>query len=170
MTKLIFSVLSFVLFFNQQAPAESLVTSLSASLTSFDAGHDKLDSAYEGNIKIDFLNQVIQLDITTMDTVHCPDGAMCILGFIPRVETIELPIVEVQNDYCGIVTYIASIDGTEVDAPVETLTVSDFSNLTCRDRRILVEEDQKTMIHYKTEYLRTNTLEESRFTAEALRP
>lgn len=66
---------------------------------------------------------------------HCPEGRIC-AQVMPVPVQIELPIVAVTNDGCGIRSVTAKLDKRPADGSLQLIRVTDTSNMLCK---ILVE-------------------------------
>lgn len=61
----------------------------------------------------------------------CPDGRIC-AQVMPVPVQVELPIVSVQTDMCGIRTVTAMRDSRPVDGELQQIKIIDPSKMTCR--------------------------------------
>jgi hypothetical protein len=79
-------------------------------------------------VTVDLNQDKVTLQIE--QTNNCPPNAMCILS-MPVPVIVELPIVQVSYDRCGVRTIVAKKDSRPVDGALEVITVKDVSYNVC---------------------------------------
>lgn len=62
---------------------------------------------------------------------HCPEGRIC-AQVMPMPVQVELPIVSVTNDGCGIRSVTAKLDKRPADGSLQLIRVTDTSNMICK--------------------------------------
>ncbi len=151
-----------ILLLNQSVFAVSQETSqkLFASLTAFNVGHESIQGTNVGEVLIDLQKKQIALNLIV--TPSCGAGMVCAM-ILPEPTVIEVPLVSVTNDGCG-VKYTAELDKTPVDGLAEKIEVVDYSTSVC-----LFVRPMDTWITYESYNPWTQTQEVSTFEAQALR-
>ena len=112
----------------------SLASSQDALMSSFDLHPERFENGVNAaKITIDEINETIQLTVRFQGAQR------------PLVagEEITLPLIDKYIGECGTTVYVAQKPSRVIDAPVETLIVTDYSTITCR---MLVPADQMTKV------------------------
>ncbi|HAZ13033.1 MAG: hypothetical protein A2X86_09595 [Bdellovibrionales bacterium GWA2_49_15] len=126
-------------------------------------GHLRTLDVTGGKVKI---NPVTKIASLTFDLANdCPVDAHCFVS-IPEFK-IELPIIKITRDRCGVITYVAERDLMPVDGALEKLVIKDTTSSVCE-----MFYSAATTISYDETYVdriehRTET-RHSRMTAEKL--
>jgi hypothetical protein len=81
-----------------------------------------------GKVVLDYNKKSISLNAS--GSAKCNPGQAC--SHAMRELNVELPIVSLSKDSCGVVTVTASEDKRPVDGDLQTLTVEDASGITCQ--------------------------------------
>lgn len=62
---------------------------------------------------------------------NCPDGRVC-AQVMPVPVQVELPIISIDTDMCGIRTVLAELDNRPADGELQQIKIVDPSQITCR--------------------------------------
>ena len=73
----------------------------------------------------------LEVSLNIKVAFNCPDGRIC-AQVMPVPVQIDLPIVAVQTDMCGIRTVTALLDGRPADGMLQQIKIIDPSRMTCR--------------------------------------
>lgn len=73
----------------------------------------------------------LEVSLNIKVAFHCPDGRIC-AQLMPIPVQVDLPIVSVQTDLCGIRTVIALLDDRPEDGMLQQIKIIDPSKTTCR--------------------------------------
>jgi hypothetical protein len=133
------------LFTVTTATATSLMPApnyLEFSVVKADYSPSHVTNPGHATVTVDFNHDTVTLFV--QQTNNCPPNAMCILS-MPAPVIVELPIVEVKTDSCGIRTIIAKKDMRSADGALEVITVKDVSYNVC-------EYIASPSATYKTQY------------------
>ena len=106
-------------------PVARVMNVVEAKITKFDVdGRSGLPvSPVTGNISVNYTTNIASLYLDT-----CPAGAFCIIGG----RSIDLPIVSVTTDRCGVKYIKAEKNLLAVDGDDKILTIADTTQATCR--------------------------------------
>ena len=88
-----------------------------------------------------------QITLNIQELHQCPAGRMCAMVLRAPVR-VELPIVSVKTDSCGIRHVTAKLDQRPVDGGLKQITLIDPSQMTCKTFMAVAIEAT-----YQTEYL-----------------
>ena len=87
-------------------------------------------NAGEGSVTVDFDKSLVTLNVVEIHQ-PCPKGMMCTMDIRAPLH-VELPVVSVKADSCGVKTIVARQDMRPVDGALEQITVTDPSHMTCQ--------------------------------------
>ena len=73
----------------------------------------------------------LEVSLNIKVAFHCPDGRIC-AQVMPVPVQIELPIVGIETDMCGIRTVTAMLDDRPADGELQQIKIIDPSKMTCR--------------------------------------
>ena len=90
---------------------------------------EHVQNAGEATLKLDYNQKQVSLKIERR--FFCPEGRACAM-VMPVPLIVELPIVSVKADNCGILTVVAKKDSRPADGSLEVITVTDPSRMTCK--------------------------------------
>lgn len=93
----------------------------------FAAAHVK--NAGSGKLLLNYEKGEVTLTVT--QRFSCPEGLMC-AQVMPAPVVVELPIVSVTKDACGIRTVTAKDDGRPADGMLQEIVVKDPTRMTCK--------------------------------------
>lgn len=119
---------------------------LQFDIKSADFSTSHIRNAGPGSLTLDYKNSTVKLFVA-QNHMPCPAGMMC-AAVMPAPLMVELPIVSITKDSCGIKHVVASRDSRPVDGALQQITVSDpTSGMTCMT--LVAVEPQAT---YETRY------------------
>lgn len=96
-------------------------------------------------LKLDYNQRLVSLKIERR--FHCPEGRVCAMVMPPPL-IVELPIVSVTKDSCGIRTVTAKKDYRPVDGALELITIIDPSQMTCETFAVVHHEATYTTSYF----------------------
>lgn len=88
-----------------------------------------VQNATRAQLTLNYDKSEVSLNIDV--AFHCPDGRIC-AQVMPVPVQIELPIVSVKTDGCGVRTVTAQLDQRPADGTLQQIKISDPSEMTCR--------------------------------------
>lgn len=88
-----------------------------------------VQNASRAQLVLNFDKAEVSLNIKV--AFNCPDGRVC-AQVMPVPVQVELPIVSIVTDMCGIRTVTAEFDNRVADGELQQIKVTDPSQMTCR--------------------------------------
>lgn len=88
-----------------------------------------VQNATRAQLILNYDNLEVSLNIKV--AFHCPDGRIC-AQVMPVPIQVELPIIDIETDMCGIRTVTAMLDGRPADGELQQIKIIDPSKMTCR--------------------------------------
>lgn len=93
----------------------------------YSSGH--VQNATRAQLILNYDKAEVSLNIDV--AFHCPDGRIC-AQIMPVSMRIELPVISVITDGCGVRTVTAQLDQRPTDGTLQQIKISDPSEMNCK--------------------------------------